>query len=563
MTTRLLRGFLETPQSSDRPSSLTTLFETQRLEIREQHFEAASNSNTALTHAQDWVLSALYGVLLYCAGQDQAAKEILSYARNAAYLVGDLQSHQMVSELISGLPFAARHSPASSPTKAQYKPDSSILAFLPSLDNVSAKANQYGIPPGLFARAMLHRAMLFADRIAVSSNVLTNSAVFVNEILFGGREELSSFYLEFLQPVIVSDNPNEAQPIRAMHRASNSRLDYMSEKMAASHMAQMDNFYLATRADNRFLFNKMSDLESNYRRWMRRAATTERVETRDHLLTQWRSRDIHYGSASVVIEADDALAAGMVDTILEVVNLFTKNLKGPLTRSKLYSVAGLFVKVADDEEAIRKQLRDDIDQASLDTLISGRQTMLERPWLSGPICHELFDVPYRYNPMFQQLISGESSTSIVFLEPHEVPSMQFMAKLARQDVELNMYDGAVTAGVSGQASAILLAQASEEDITICRKGLVPLRQRILEHTTLDAESMEILVEQLGAFKREAADAEDTAITMLAALDEDARRVLLEFLEHCTFILRKGEPLDRMYEQPELTLPGVLKLVRVH
>ncbi|KAM0715007.1 hypothetical protein Q7P37_009472 [Cladosporium fusiforme] len=567
MTTRLLRGFLEAALGGDDSSTLISDFEVQRLEIQQQHLQAASGSDTAQTHAQDWVLSALYGVLLYCGEQQRAAKELLSYARNAAYLVGDLQSHQMIGGLIASLPFSAQDSPASSstpsPTKMQHTIDGPVLAFLPSLDNVSAKANQNGVPPGIFVRALMHRAMLFADRIAVNSNVFTNSAVFINEILFGGREELNEFYLDFIQPVIVSDNPSETSPILEMHRASNSRLDYISENMSEAHMAQLDSYYLADRADSRFLFNRMTDLADNYIRWVRRAATSERLMTRNHLMEHWKSLDIYTHSPSArFLEVDEELATDMIDTVLKVVDLFTEHLNGPLTRSKLYSVAGLFVTIADDNEAIRKQMTDDTDKASIETLISGRQKLLERPWLSGPICHELFDVPYRYNPMFQQLISGESSTSIVFLEPHEVSSMVFMANLARQDVQLEIYDGAVTAESCGQASAILLAQASEDDITVCRRGLAPIRQRISEDTILDAETMQILVEQLGAFKREAADAEDSEIAMLATLDETARRNLLGFLEHCTFVLRKGEPLDRMYEQPEMTLPGVLKLAEV-
>lgn len=565
MATRALRDFLEaTTSSSDHSTSrMIADFEKQRLNIREQHLEAASNTDAGRMHAQDWVLSALYGVLLYCGGQQQPAKELLSYARNAAYLVGDLQSHEIVGALLASLPVSARSSLASTPTRMQYMPDGQILAFLPSLDNVSAKANQYGVPPGIFVRALMHRALLFADRVAVGSNVLTNSAVFLHEIMFGGRDELNSFYLDFLQPVIVSDNPNEAQPILAMHRASNSRVDYMSEKMAEDHMAQLDSYYLATRAENRFLFNSGFDLENNYIRWMRRAATLGRQMTRNHLLDHWKSLDLHTQSPSArFLAVDDDLATRMVDTVLEVIDLFTGNLKGALTRSKLYSVAGLFSTIAKDEEAIRKQMRDDIDAASLDALISGRQRLLGRPWLSGPICHELFDVPYRYNPIFQRLISGESPTSIILLEPHEVPSIVFMANLAREDVQLQIHDDIVTTEASGQASAILLAQASEEDITTCRRGLLPIRQRISEHTMLDDENKSLLAKKLSAFKREVADAEDSTITVLADLDENVRDLLRGFLNHCTFILRKGEPLDRMYEQPELTLPGVLKLERV-
>jgi hypothetical protein len=563
MSVRLLRGFLEATPSSDHSSTLITDFEMQRLKIREQHLKAASNPDAGQTHAQDWAVSALYGLLLYCGCQQRPAKELFSYARNVAYLVGDLQSYQMVGTLIASLPFSARDLPISSPTKTRQMPGGPILAFLPSQDNVSAKANQYGVPPGIFVRALLHRALLFADRIVIGSNVLINSAVFVDEILFGGRGKLNSFYLDFLQPVIVSDNPEEAQPILAMHRASNAKADYMSEKIAEDHMAQLDRYYLATRADNRFLFHSNIALENNYTRWLRRSVTSERLMTRNHLLDHWKTLNVHTRNPSTrFLEVDGKLAIEMVDTVLEVVKLFTTNLKGSLTRSKLYSLAGLFVAIAKDEEAIRKQLRDDIDKVSLDMLISGRQRLLEKPWLSGPICHELFDVPYRCNPIFLQLISGELSTSIMFLEPYEVSSMIFMVNLAREDVKLQVYNDAVTAGTSGKVSAVLLAQATEEDITTCRNALNPIRQRILKHTMLDAEEKSILAEKLGAFKREAADADESTITVLATLDVDLRHHLLRFLEHCTFILRKGEPLDRMYEQPELTLPGILKLERI-
>lgn len=163
------------------------------------------------------MVSALYGVLLYCGNQREAAGEALSFAQNAAFLVGDMESYEQVRRLLGILQIDSRPrisdpNPASETSASEGKP--AVVAFIPSLDGASGAANEYGVPRAMYTRALLHRAMLFADKIAIFPNILTNSNVFVNEILFGGRDELDRFYADFISPVIVHDNPKiEREPL--------------------------------------------------------------------------------------------------------------------------------------------------------------------------------------------------------------------------------------------------------------------------------------------------------------------------------------------------------------
>lgn len=562
-TVELLQQFLTSELTADQLEPLRTLLDRRNATMKERHLAEADDLSTHQPHAQAWVISALYGMILYCGNQLRAAGEALSFAQSAAYLVGDLQTYDLIQELLSTLQLATRaigatQTPTIEPSASEERRP--VIAFIPSLDNVNAKANLYGVPPVLFTRALLHRAMLFADKIAISPNVLTNSNVFVNDILFAGRGEMDRFYLDFLQPIIVHERDlQQERAMLAMYQASNARSDYISESLSESHMVELDDYFLDAGIENRFIYFSQHVAASNYLRWMRRAVSELRLTTATHLMDLWRHfRTFTFAAPSDVVRLDEELASDMVDCILSVVDDFTRSLNGPLTRSKLYNLAGLFVTVVDDQEA---QVREDLDPAIRERLVSGRARLLERPWISGPLCHELFDVPYRWNPVVHLTTTTSATKSIVFLEEHEKASMRFMANLASDQGDVQIGEDTVSVGEISQISALLLGQASKHDIERYRAALAPIRDKLAMNAPLDAGTRALLVTALGMFKRASVDVEGAPITELAVLPEQTKTVLLEFLKHCVMLVRKGDALDRMYEEPQFTVPGVLRLER--
>lgn len=551
----LVQYLLESDLNEEQRASSCNLVYDQCLKIKQWHLGLANSLSTDQPHAQSWVISALYGLLLFCGKQQQAAGEALSFAQNAAYLVGDLQPYFMIEDLMGKLGITRNSSQLPVP---EHDDTSPVIAFIPSLDNVSAKANLYGVPPALFLRALLHRAILFADKIAIPSNVLANSSVFLNEVLFGGRDEANEFYLSFLHAVAPRPESYEQHILTDYRRKVTRRGHYILEKVSESQLEKLDTYFESFGVGNRFMFYSIASIADNYNKYLLRAVSERKTFTRTYLMNHWKNAaNREYSSVSGVESPDDEeLAAEMADTIIHVVELFMQNLKDPVDRSKLYTLAGLKTAVVDDQEAILKYLKDGTDSRITDSLASGRQKILERPWISGPLCHELFDVPYRCNLLLHLTEHSTSASSIMFLEEYEMSSWTLMAGLLENTQAFQINGDAVSLG---QVSALLLGQASERDLSFSRDALAPVRGKLANNEPLDVETRELIAKELARFKMSSVDVEDKPINEIAALSDQSRELMQGFLRHCVFLVRKGEALDRMYEEPQFTLPGALRL----
>ncbi|KAF2469749.1 uncharacterized protein BDR25DRAFT_356007 [Lindgomyces ingoldianus] len=544
---------------------ISSQVENERSKIRLRHLDLAQTLNTHHPHAQSWVISALYGLLLFCGGQERAASEALSFAQNTAYLVGDLQASDMTKSLLEKLNLRKAPSEYQLPKSKleDTQRTSSVVAFIPSLDNVSAKANQYGVPPALFLRGLLHRAILFADSIAIPPNVLTNSSVFINELLFSSKDHLNTFYLNFLHPVIpLSEGPGNEKTILSKYRTTVAS-NYISEKIAESQIQALDAHFESIGIDNSCIFYSSEEITGNYYKYLRRAVLERQDSTKAYLLDRWRSlRSSRLDVFSDTIKTqDEDLAAAMVDTIIGTVNLFVQNLKDQLTRSKLYNLAGLFATVVDHHEAIDKPLKDEIEPEIRNQLISGRMKILHRPWVSGPLCHELFDVPYRGNLPIHLIMKSSSPRSLIFLDEDEISSWRFIASLLDDSKSLRLNDSAVSIGSSAQISALLLGQASEQDLCVTRDALAQVRRKLATQEQLDRQTKDAIAREMRVFATASVDVEDEPIITIPSLDQKTREVLQQFLGQCVFLVRKSEAVDRMYEEPQFTLPGMLALER--
>jgi hypothetical protein len=330
--------------------------------MRVQHLDRMQKLNTHLPHAQSWVVSGLYGLLLYISGQSRAAFEALSFAQNATYLVGDMESYEATRNLIQRLNLKSFLLEHESPTAERGDNDlpPSVITFIPTLDNVSAKANQYGVPPELFLRALLHRTILFTDNVAIPPNVMTNSSVFVNQLLFRDTDIPNTFYLDFMHPVMARNaSTDEDKAILFSHRLKNLKSGYITEEIAQSQIQVLDTYFESVGINNRYIFFSLADVAGNYTVYILRAVSERQEVTKSHLMDIWKHLRSRRLEISEEIEARDTqLATDMIETIINVVQLFMQNLIQLVDRSKLYNLSGLFVSVMNDDDAINKHLRE-------------------------------------------------------------------------------------------------------------------------------------------------------------------------------------------------------------
>jgi hypothetical protein len=192
----------------------------------------------------------------------------------------------------------------------------------------------------------------------------------------------------------------------------------------------------------------------------------------------------------------------------------------------------------------------------------GRKKILERPWISGPLCHELFDVPYRGTLAVHLITNSSPQRGLIFLEEHEISSWKYMIALLDDPKSFKINDDNVSLEDSGQISALLLGQASEQDLIDGRKHLTAIRRKLATNEKLDKESRDKLAGELKSFAGAAVDVEDEPVTDIVALDVETREYIQDYLRLCVFLVRKSEAMDRMYEEPQFTLPGMISLEHV-
>ena len=514
--------------------------------------------------------------MLFSSGQLRAAFEALSFAQNAAYLVGDLESSIATKKLIEILDRSSRFTMPESPTmeRGDFGFNASVISIIPTLDNVSAKANQYGVPPAMFLRALLHRAILFSDNIAVPPNVITNSSIFINQLLFGGTDELRTFYLDFLHPFMLRNTPDEPENAILVnyYRSRLAKSGYITEAVAESQMHDLDAYFEAAGIRNRYIFISLADIAGNYNKWVLRAVTELKDVTKQHFIERWkisRPRGLRVSDISAEREARETqLAADMAETIINVVSLFLQNLTDPVDRSKLYHLSGLFATVLGNDDAIHRHLRADTPaETSQSRLVCRPQdpprTALDlRPAVPRALRRA---IPRQYpHPPHQDVVLLRIS-NLVFLEEHEVSSWRYTVDLLGESGNLSInYDSVSVGGDenAAQISALLLSQASEQDLVDARRRLAPIRRKLAANEPLDAAARELLASELKSFAGAAVDVEDEPISEIGApyLDAVAGDVK-EYLQQCVFLVRKSEAMDRMYEEPQFALPGVMTLER--
>ena len=98
-------------------------------------------------------------------------------------------------------------------------------------------------------------------------------------------------------------------------------------------------------------------------------------------------------------------------------------------------------------------------------ILSSREEIIHKPWVYGPFCKKLFDIPYKTNIVFDLASSSESGT-LVFLEQDALLSWDFMAALSNDDSQPVRFKtfGDFQDNGNAKCSSLLLSQAADSVI---------------------------------------------------------------------------------------------------
>ena len=94
-----------------------------------------------------------------------------------------------------------------------------------------------------------------------------------------------------------------------------------------------------------------------------------------------------------------------------------------------------------------------------------------------------------------------------------------------------------------------------------RKRLAPVREKIASGSTLSEQDKILVGSVMEKFTQSSLQIENSKAEKLAILTDEQRACAKTLLNHCTFLVRYGQPLDRMYQESKLSVPGVVSLQR--
>ncbi|OAP65496.1 hypothetical protein AYL99_01468 [Fonsecaea erecta] len=512
-------------------------------------------------HAQTWVVSALSGLALLCGGKVEEAARALRISSGVAWVVGNYESRHLIEDVLAAI---LRQRPASTKPRLANtmarQPSAKCVAFSPSLDNVNAKMNRFGVPPENYMRALMHRSILFADGMVVPPNTITNSTVFVDEILFQGeRNQLDEVYIRHVFPILsasLKDGPRKLQRCRE----TRAKL-YIFEPVNEDHIAQMDDYFDDPANAHQILYYDEPTLSRDYGRYFRAEVDPgHREDTIEHLVQLWNHIEAG-GHWDVGDNCDkrSSIAKEAAEDLSNSLHLLSKHLPEAVFRSPLYKFADLFDEASDRDSVIQFLTKDTGEDAKVQ-LLKARDRIVEKPWLYGPFCHEIFDAPYRATMTFDYASRAENET-LIFLEDDEVPSWQFMSSVAHAgDSQKTFSTSAVSAG-SHKYSALLLSQMPRAALLDLRDELAPIRDKVFKGTELLADDVQKMKSAMRSFENRSLVLPEAEIKDIIHLDPRIKEPAQKLLSQCLFLVRKGHPLEPMYEEAQVTLPGLLALRR--
>lgn len=498
---------------------------------------------------------------MLCGGKVEEATRALEISSGVAWLVGNYEDYRLLEALIAAILHKEHNSMDVRPkTPGSPHQIGRFVAFSPAMDNVNSKMNRFGVPPQNYMRALLHRSILFAEGMVVPPNTITNSTVFIDEILFQGElDQLNEVYIQHIFPVLpaaLKGHPRKLQRCRE----TRGKL-YIFESVHEEHITQLDNYFDNPANVHQILYYEEPSLSRDYGRYLRTLLDPhQRTVTVEHLTRLWNNIEEgrHWDTMPEDVDRS-SIAIQVAQDLADSLFFLFRHLPEAVFRSPLYKFADLFDEASDRESIIQFLVKDTSEDATLQ-LLQARDRIIDKPWIYGPFCHELFDTPYRTNLAFDCASRAENDT-FIFLEEDEVPSWEFMSIVCQsKDSPTNFSTSAISAA-NHKYSSLLLSQTPGPTLLKTRDELAPIRAKIYSGSALSEGDIGRMKSTMASFESRSLVLPEVEITGLIDLDPDIKEPAKRLLAQCIFLVRKGLPLDPMYEEAQVTLPGVLVLRR--
>jgi hypothetical protein len=205
-----------------------------------------------------------------------------------------------------------------------------------------------------------------------------------------------------------------------------------------------------------------------------------------------------------------------------------------------------------------KDLVNDTSEQDKIELVVARDRITGMPWLYGPFCHELFDAPYRTNLAFDYALRSNRD-AFVFLEEDEIPSWEFTSAIRHSSESPTRLSTSNQLTGSHKYSSLLLSQVPEATLLKTREELGPIRAKLFSGSTISEEDVDRMNSLMTTFQSRSLVLPKVEIKELVDLYLPTREAAKRLLAQCIFIVRKGLPLDPMYEEAQVTLPGLFAL----
>ena len=531
-------------------------------DINEQHvvLQRATEIDGNGPHARSLVLSCLGGLILFCSGQNEAAQRALDISSSTAWIVSDFETHVLIRDLI---PILIPAGPPVSSEKdtgdlVQAEKLSTYVAFNSDLDNVNSKMNRFGIPPGHYTRALLNKSILFTEGIAVPPNILTNSSVFVSEIRFPyDRSEYNSHILQHVYPLL----PQSVQehPKKLHTYITRCQKNYIYEPIHEQHIMILDEYFEKASNSDRVLYYGEERISEKYGARIRKLVDPIHANlTVEHLVRMWSNieTDSWWNPTQKLREDRATVPRDCARKLVEIIRRFVQYLPKLVYRSTLYRFADLFNEASDPDFYLKALPNVTPETAS--TLLSLRKEIINKPWVYGPFCKELFDVPYKTSLVFD-LASRSESDTFLFLEQDALSSWEFIAALSNDDPQPVCFKtfGDFDDDVNAKCSSLLLSQAADSVIVENRKRLALIWEKLASGSHLSEQDKMLVGSVMGKFTQSSLQIEKSKAEKLAILTDEQRTCAKTLSNQCTFLVRRGQPLNRMYKESKLSAPGVV------
>jgi hypothetical protein len=177
------------------------------------------------------------------------------------------------------------------------------------------------------------------------------------------------------------DTPEDRKSILSRHRSAVlKRQNYLAGEIAQSQIEDLDRYFESVGVENRYIFCSPKGTFVTFDQYIQRAVTDRKELTKAFLMNRWdhiNERTFRTKSTQEQLKHKEVVI-DMIESIITVIPVYIENLKSLVSRSNLYTYAGL-AKVLGDDEAIFNLLKDGTDIQVRDLLVSGRKKILERP----------------------------------------------------------------------------------------------------------------------------------------------------------------------------------------